>query len=145
MASIEIAQKIGATVYTTTSTNDKKDFLVDRFSLPRENIFQSRDTTFVEGIQEATAGKGVDVVLNSLTGDLLHASWRCCASFGRFIEVGKRDIVDAGKLDMQVFSRNVTFSAFDMTELFYHEDEFYRNIWIRWVFPKSAQKDSHYF
>lgn len=134
MASIEIAQKIGAKVYATVSTDDKKNFLVDHFGLPREQIFQSRDTTFVEGIHRATAGRGVDVVLNSLTGDLLHASWRCCADFGRFIEVGKRDIVDAGKLDMQVFSRNVTFSAFDMTNLYYHEKQFYRDIWVRWVF-----------
>lgn len=145
MASIEIAQKIGATVYTTVSTDEKKDFLVNRFGLPRENIFQSRDTTFVDGIQAATAGKGVDVVLNSLTGDLLHASWRCCANFGRFIEVGKRDIVDAGKLDMQVFSRNVTFSAFDLTELYYHENQFYRNIWIKFVTFPTIKKVSYNF
>lgn len=131
MAAIEIAQKIGATVYATVSTEDKKAFLVGHFGLPRENIFQSRDTTFVDGVRDATKGKGVDVVLNSLTGDLLHASWKCCANFGRFIEVGKRDIVDAGKLDMQVFSRNVTFSAFDLTELYYHEDQYYRDIWIK--------------
>lgn len=140
MASIEIAQKIGAKVFTTVSTDDKKEFLVNRFGLPKENIFQSRNTTFVDGIQAATAGRGVDVVLNSLTGDLLHASWTCCANFGRFIEVGKRDIVDAGKLDMQVFSRNVTFSAFDLTELYYHEDQFYRNIWIKLVSPHSVEK-----
>ncbi|KAI4167378.1 MAG: hypothetical protein LQ343_007255 [Gyalolechia ehrenbergii] len=78
----------------------------------------------------ATKGKGVDVVVNSLTGDLLHASWRCCANFGRFVEVGKRDIVDAGKLDMDVFFRNVTFTVFDLTELYYHEDQFYKHVWI---------------
>lgn len=96
MAAIEMAQKIGATVYATVSTEDKKDFLVDHFGLPRENIFQSRNTSFVDGIHAATKKRGVDVVLNSLTGDLLHASWKCCAKFGRFIEIGKRDIVDAG-------------------------------------------------
>ncbi|KAI9789487.1 MAG: Type I Iterative PKS [Peltula sp. TS41687] len=129
MASIAIALRMGATVYTTVSTEEKKDFLVKEFGLPRENMFQSRDTSFVDGVHAATNGKGVDVVLNSLTGDLLHASWRCCANFGRFVEVGKRDIVDAGKLGMEMFSRNVTFTAFDLTELYYHEDAFYRNIW----------------
>ena len=118
-------------MYTTVSTEDKKDFLVSELGLPRENIFKSRDTSFVEGVMAATNGKGVDVVVNSLTGDLLHASWRCCANFGRFVEVGKRDIVDAGKLDMDVFFRNVTFTAFDLTELFYHEDQFYKDIWIK--------------
>ena len=131
LASIAIAQQRGATVYTTVSTEDKKDFLVEELGVPRENIFQSRNTSFVDAVFAVTNGKGVDVVLNSLTGDLLHASWRCCANFGRFVEVGKRDIVDAGKLDMDVFSRNVTFTAFDLTELFYHEDQFYRDIWIK--------------
>ena len=132
-AAIAIAQKRGATVYATVSTEAKKDFLVNELGLPRENIFQSRDTSFVEGVMTATKGKGVDVILNSLIGDLLHATWRCCANFGRFVEVGKRDIVDAGKLDMDVFVRNVTFTAFDLTELFYHEDQFYKDIWIKYV------------
>ena len=48
-----------------------------------------------------------------------------------FVEVGKRDIVDAGNLDMDIFSRNVTFTAFDLTELFYHEGQLYRDIWIK--------------
>ena len=132
-ASIAIAQQRGATVYATVSTEAKKAFLVKELGLRRENIFQSRDTSFAEGIMTATKGKGVDVVLNSLTGDLLHASWRCCANFGRFVEVGKRDIVDAGKLDMDAFSRNLTFTAFDTTELFYHEDQFYKDIWIKYI------------
>ena len=131
LASIAIAQMRGATVYATVSTEDKKNFLVDELGVARDNIFQSRDTSFVDGVMGATDGKGVDVVLNSLTGDLLHASWRCCANFGRFVEVGKRDIVDAGKLDMHVLLRNVTFTAFDLTELYYHEDQYYRDIWIK--------------
>ncbi|CAG8904561.1 unnamed protein product [Penicillium egyptiacum] len=128
-ATIAIALQRGATVYATVSTEEKKDYLVNELGVPRENIFASRDDSFVAGILAATNGQGVDVVVNSLTGDLLHATWQCCANFGRFVEVGKRDIIDAGQLDMRMFLRNVTFTAFDLTELFYHEDEHYRNIW----------------
>ena len=35
---------------------------------------------------------GVDVVLNSLGGEPLRQSWHCLAWFGRFIEMGKKDI-----------------------------------------------------
>lgn len=77
----------------------------------------------------ATCGKGVDVVLNSLTGDLLHASWRCCAAFGRFIEIGKRDILDDGRLEMNRFQNNVTFSAFDLSDIYNHPGEQYHEIW----------------
>jgi NADPH:quinone reductase-like Zn-dependent oxidoreductase len=128
-ATIAIALQRGATVYTTVSTDEKKDYLVNELGVPRENIFGSRDDSFVEGILAATNGRGVDVIVNSLTGDLLHATWQCCANFGRFVEVGKRDIIDAGNLDMRTFLRNATFTAFDLTELFYHEDEHYRKVW----------------
>ena len=129
MAAIAIALKIGAKVFTTVSTDDKKDYLAQTFSLPRENILHSQNASFVGAIQAATNGRGVDVIINSLTEDLLHASWACIASFGRFVEVGKRDIVNAGRLSMEFFSRNATFTAFDLTELYYHDEEHYRNIW----------------
>ncbi|RYC58435.1 hypothetical protein CHU98_g7782 [Xylaria longipes] len=79
--------------------------------VPESNIFQSRDASFASDISKRTNGRGVDVILNSLVGDLLHESWNCIAKFGRFIEIGKRDLLDAGKLDMRVFLRNVTFTA----------------------------------
>lgn len=117
-AAIQVAQLVGAEpIFATVSTEEKKDFLVETFGLKREHIFNSRDASFLPAVLEATGGRGVDVVLNSLTGDLLHASWRACAPFGRFVEVGKQDIVDAGKLDMNVFRRCATFTAFDLGEL----------------------------
>ncbi|TVY83962.1 Reducing polyketide synthase DEP5 [Lachnellula suecica] len=129
IAAVQIAQLSKAEIFATVSTEDKKDFLVNNFGLKRENIFNSRDISFLDDVMAATNGRGVDVVLNSLIGDLLHASWRACASFGRFIEVGKRDIVDAGKLDMEVFRRNVTFTAFDLTSLYYEPKQ--TKIWAR--------------
>ncbi|KAI0828782.1 polyketide synthase-like protein [Hypoxylon sp. FL0890] len=124
LAAINIAQNTGAVVYTTVSSQAKKDFLISQFGIPESHIFSSRDTSFLDGINNATAGCGVDVVLNSLIGDLMHASWSCIASFGRFIEVGKRELMDAGKLDMAVFQRNATFSAFDLSEMFFSKDRF---------------------
>ncbi|KAI2465977.1 putative polyketide synthase [Annulohypoxylon bovei var. microspora] len=124
IAAINIAQNTGAVIYTTASSQAKKDFLVSQFGIPASNIFSSRDTSFVDGIKNATGGRGVDVVLNSLVGDLMHASWSCVASFGRFVEVGKRELIDAGKLDMAIFQRNATFTAFDLSEMFYSKDPF---------------------
>ena len=118
-------------VFTTVSTEEKKDFLANRFGIKRQNIFNSSDSKFLPGVLAATGGKGVDVVLNSLSGDLLHDSWRACARFGRFVEVGKRDLIDAGKLDMQNFRRNVTFTAFDVSELCDNNDRTLSSIWER--------------
>ncbi|RYP78219.1 hypothetical protein DL771_000696 [Monosporascus sp. 5C6A] len=128
IAAITMAQRMGATVYTTVGSQAKRDFLINEMGLPAEHIFNSRDASFVEGIKAAT-GNGVNVIINSLVGDLMHASWGCMAPFGRFVEIGKRELIDAGKLDMHVFLRNTTLTAFDLSEFFFAEDPFYRNIW----------------
>lgn len=73
----------------------------------------------------------MDVVLNSLTGDLLHASWRCCGNFARFVEIGKLDLTGAGKLEMDQFLNNATFTAFDMSNLYNSENPTYHEIWSR--------------
>lgn len=109
----------------------KKDFLVETFGINPANIFSSRDASFLPGILQATNWKGVNVVLNSLTGDLLHASWRCCAMFGRFVEIDKRDLIGAGRLEMDQFLKNITFTAFDMSYLYDTENCAYQALWSR--------------
>ncbi|MCJ1346998.1 hypothetical protein MMC31_005218, partial [Peltigera leucophlebia] len=131
IAAIQIAKLAGVEVFTTVSTEAKKDFLVKTFGIDPANIFSSRDASFLPGILQATNGKGVDVVLNSLSGDLLHASWRCCGMFGRFVEIGKRDLIGAGRLGMDQLLKNVTFTAFDMSYLYDTENCAYQAIWSR--------------
>lgn len=59
--------------------------------LTERHIANSRDTTFEQHVLNATAGRGVDLVLNSLAEDKLQASVRCLAKDGRFLEIGKLD------------------------------------------------------
>jgi len=131
IAMITIAQKAGAVIYTTVGSKAKWNFLIHELGISDSHIFSSRDTSFVDGLKMITGGRGVDVIINSLVGDLLHASWECIAQFGRFIEVGKRELVDAGKLSMHLFLRNTTFTAFDLSDLFFHHDSHYQSIWSR--------------
>lgn len=119
LAAIRIAKLTGAEIFTTVSTQAKKDYLVKTFDIDPAKVFNSRDLSFLPGILRATNGKGVDVVLNSLTGDLLHAGWRCCGMFGRFVEIGKNDLTTAGSLEMDQFLKSVTFTAFDLSDLYY--------------------------
>ncbi|KAI1089063.1 putative polyketide synthase [Rostrohypoxylon terebratum] len=117
IATIQVAKLIGADIFATVGTNEKKQYLIDNFGLQADHIFNSRDSGFVSGIKTATANRGVDVILNSLVGELLHDSWQCLADFGRFVEIGKRDIIDGGNLNMEVLSRGTTFTAFDLSML----------------------------
>ncbi|KAI0418238.1 hypothetical protein F5X98DRAFT_123264 [Xylaria grammica] len=111
---IRVAQMIGAEIFATVGLNTKKDFLINEFGIPAENVFYSRNTTFARGIMRVTKGYGVDVILNSLAGDSLRASWECMAPFGRFIEIGKTDVVEDSGLPMAGFGRNVSFHAVDL-------------------------------
>lgn len=112
---IMVAKKCGIKdIYVTVSNETKRKLLTEMYGIPSENIFYSRDTSFVDDVMHATGGRGVDVVLNSLGGELLQQSWRCIKTFGRFVEIGKADILQKTGLTMEPFERNATFSAVDM-------------------------------
>ena len=78
-------------------------------------MFSSRTTQFASEILAATNGKGIDVILNSLTGDLLDESWRICADGGIMVEIGKKDVLDRNNLSMEPFDRNCSFRALDFS------------------------------
>lgn len=114
-AAIQLAQMVGAEIFATVGSMDKKQYLMTTYGIAADHIFYSRDTSFGPEIREATGGKGVDVVINSLAGDLLRETWDCLAPFGRFIEIGKRDITSNTRLEMSKFEYNCTFSSVDLT------------------------------
>lgn len=116
-----MAKNIGAEIFATVGNEAKKEYLVKTFGLDPNHIFSSRDSSFLSDVLAATGGRGVDVVLNSLVGDLLHDSFKACAEFGRFLEIGKKDIVEHGSLDMATFGRNVSFIPFDLAAFYYSD------------------------
>ena len=116
-AAIQVAQLAGAEIFATVSSIEKRDWLVSEYGIAEDHIFSSRDLLFVKGIKRMTQGRGVDVVLNSLSGEALRRSWDCIAPFGRFIELGKRDIAANGRLQMAPFLHNAMYYGMDMAEI----------------------------
>ncbi|PYH31947.1 type I polyketide synthase [Aspergillus neoniger CBS 115656] len=116
-AAIQLAQLMGAEIYATVGSEEKKQMLIDRYCIPASRIFYSRNTEFGPCIREATNGDGVDVILNSLAGEFLRETWDCLAPFGRFIEIGKRDITSNNRLEMGKFEYNCTFSSLDLAHV----------------------------
>lgn len=114
---IQIAEMVGAKILATVGSPAKRQLLKDVYSLDEDQIFSSRDDSFVAGVIQATGGKGVDVVLNSLAGPLLHATWGCVGAFGRFVEIGKRDIHENTRIAMEPFRHNVMFASVDLITL----------------------------
>jgi NADPH:quinone reductase-like Zn-dependent oxidoreductase len=116
-AAIQIAQYLGAEIYTTVSSEEKKRFLKSEYSIPEDHVFYSRDTSFADGISRMTNGRGIDVIINSLAGDSLMASWNSIAPYGRFIEIGRKDLDANSNLPMRPFLRSATFAALETSKL----------------------------
>jgi acyl transferase domain-containing protein/7-keto-8-aminopelargonate synthetase-like enzyme/acyl carrier protein len=85
LAAIQIAQAAGAEIFATASPG-KWDYLKSQGIV---HIMNSRTLDFADEILRATGGKGVDVVLNSLTGAALERSFSVLKQNGRFVEIGK--------------------------------------------------------
>ncbi|KAJ5279937.1 hypothetical protein N7478_005309 [Penicillium angulare] len=117
LAAVQLSQMIGATIYATVGSESKAQYLVDQFHIPRDHIFRSRDASFEQELMKVTIDQGVDIVLNSLAGELLHASWRCVAEFGKMIEIGKRDFIEHGWLDLEGFGANRAFFGVDLIRI----------------------------
>ena len=78
-AAIQVARVLGADVFVTVGSDEKKHLLMSLYGIQEDHILYSRDTSFAQGIMRMTGEKGVDVVLNSLSGEGLRASWTCLA------------------------------------------------------------------
>lgn len=90
LTAIQMAQHIGAEIYTTAGSDEKRNYLK---GLGVEHVFDSRSLSYGKDIEEATKGQGVDVVLNSLSGEgFIETTVGVCAKDARFLEIGKRDI-----------------------------------------------------
>ncbi|KAL9029564.1 MAG: hypothetical protein Q9196_002212 [Gyalolechia fulgens] len=114
-ACIQIAQLYSAEIYATVGTEEKRELLRETYGIPDDHIFTSRSPAFTSGISAMTKGRGVDVVINSLAGEALRNTWeQCLAPLGRFVEIGKKDIMSLGQLPMSTFAKNVSFASVDL-------------------------------
>jgi acyl transferase domain-containing protein/NADPH:quinone reductase-like Zn-dependent oxidoreductase/NADP-dependent 3-hydroxy acid dehydrogenase YdfG/acyl carrier protein len=112
MAAVQIARHLGARVLGTASPW-KWDALRS-LGLDEADIASSRDLDFEQRLRDATSGRGVDVVLNSLARDFVDASLRLLGSGGRFLEMGMTDVRDPGAVAEA--HPGVLYRAFDLRE-----------------------------
>lgn len=111
MAAVQIAQRIGAEVFATAGSPEKRAALR---ALGVPHVMDSRTLAFADEVKAATNGRGVDVVLNSLGGEFMNRSLELVAPRGRFLELGKRDLFKGGALPLQPFTRIISFIVIDV-------------------------------
>ncbi len=110
-AAIQVARRRGARVLATASAAKQAALL----SQGVEAVFDSRSLEFADQVLAATGGRGVDVVLNSLKGEWVDASFRALAQGGRFVELGKIDIWS--KAEASSRRPDAAYLPFDLLEV----------------------------
>ncbi|GHI04279.1 hypothetical protein AQI88_25935 [Streptomyces cellostaticus] len=92
LAAVRLARLAGAEVFATASP--AKHDILRGLGLQDDHIASSREPGFGERFRSVRGGRGMDVVVNSLTGALLDESAELLAEGGAFVEMGKTDLRD---------------------------------------------------
>jgi acyl transferase domain-containing protein/thioesterase domain-containing protein/NADPH-dependent curcumin reductase CurA len=122
LAAVQVARLAGAEIFATAGSPEKRAHLA---SLGIRHVFDSRSPGFAQEIKQRTRGAGVDVVLNSLTGEFIPASFSVLAAGGRFLELGKREIYTAEQLAALRLQPRVSYSPINLTQMLADDPEAY--------------------
>ncbi len=136
LAAIQIAQQIGAEIFATAGSPRKREYLQ---SLGIRHVMDSRSLDFASQIMEATDGEGIDLVLNSLTGETIEASLSVLRPGGRFLELGKTDLWDQTRVD--AFRPGVTFFPIALDRMMAEEPQAVKRL-IDEVLPRFAKSET---
>lgn len=111
LAALQIARARGARAFATAGSPAKRRLLT---LLGAERVFDSRGLDFADAVMAATGGEGVDVALNSLSGEAMERTLGCLKPFGRFIELGKRDFYANTRVGLRPLRRNISYFGVDL-------------------------------
>jgi acyl transferase domain-containing protein/NADPH:quinone reductase-like Zn-dependent oxidoreductase/acyl carrier protein len=114
LAAIQYARQRGAVVFATAGSPAKRTLLR---LLGVEHVLDSRSLAFADDVMRLTGGEGVDVVLNSLSGEAMERSLGLLRPFGRFLELGKRDLYRNTAVGIRPLRHNVSYFAIDADQL----------------------------
>jgi len=93
-AAVQLAREAGAEIFATA--HPRKWNVLQRAGV--RHVLSSRTADFASEVLARTAGEGVDVVLNCLTGELIEKSFEALRRGGRFLEIGKIGVWDEGRV-----------------------------------------------
>ncbi|MEM8679372.1 MAG: SDR family NAD(P)-dependent oxidoreductase, partial [Planctomycetota bacterium] len=136
LAAIQICKQIGAEIFATAGSDEKREYLK---SLGVDHVMNSRTLDFADEIMEITGREGVDVVLNSLPGDAIEKSLACLRAYGRFLEIGKTDIYSNSKVGLLPFQDNQSYFAIDLDRMLRQRGDYIRGLYDE-VMPYFADE-----
>ncbi|MDH4580744.1 quinone oxidoreductase [Pseudomonas sp. BN415] len=84
---MQVAKQLGAGLVIGTSTNDERCARLTEFGA--DLALNSRDTGWVQAVLDATDGKGVDLVIDHVAGDVINDTMRATRVAGRIVNIGR--------------------------------------------------------
>ncbi|KAF4768453.1 hypothetical protein HAV15_002721 [Penicillium sp. str.  len=138
---VGIAQYLGAEVYATVGSVEKKQAIADYFQIPFNHIFCEGQISSYEDLMDATAGNGYDVIVNTRSNEALDVSWKCLGPYGRFVNLALTDILDDNRLSMRPFNRGASFFSINLEALMKDKPQLLQDILIRGIdwWPRMRQ------
>lgn len=109
---IQMAKAWGAKVITTASTEEKLELAR---SLGADVTINYTEQDFEEEVLRETEGKGVELVLESVGGEVLEKSIRCIASNGRLVTYGNSSGQTASLKSDEITPANRTVIGLSMS------------------------------
>jgi len=85
--------------------------------LGADHVFDSRSLAFADEVLQATAGEGVDVVLNSLAGDAIPRNLRLLRPFGRMLRAWQARFLRELSVGLRPFRNNISYFGIDADQL----------------------------
>ena len=114
LAAVSLALAADCVVFATAGSAAKRSYLAE---LGVQHVMDSRTLAFADTVMTLTDGRGVDVILNALPGPYIAKGLSCLAPFGRFVELGKRDVYADSAIGMKALRRNISLYVADLADM----------------------------
>lgn len=119
-ATIALSKQMKVKTYVAVRSAVEAARVAATFDLPPENVIPAFDHNLMAKLKELTGGRAADVIFSSayVSPTVAHECWRTIASFGRFIEIGRKNVLRRSALDTIPTNRGASYMAFDILDLY---------------------------
>lgn len=114
LMAVQLARHYGAEIYATAGSKEKLDYLA---GIGVSKLINYREDDFEQELKRLTDGQGVQIVVNTLSGDAMSKGFRCLAPGGRYIELALTALKSARSIDLSLLNENRAFSSVDLRAL----------------------------
>ncbi|KAN0037381.1 hypothetical protein ACTFIV_002726 [Dictyostelium citrinum] len=117
-----------ASIYATVGSKEKVDYLQEKYGDLITAIYNSRDTEYCDEIKQQSTQGGVDLILNTLSGDYLSANFRSLSQVGRIMDLSVTQLVENDSLDFSNFKYHVGYNTIDLERASKYNSKVVRDI-----------------